>query len=142
MNIYKFCLLFFVKTDSCRTSLPDVCLYYSKKGGCRKRDDCSRLHICKYYIRGDCKHGERCQKSHDISDSQPEKVIQNSGVKIDSVEKFLDDLKQKMLSKSSASKVGRPPSNQGSIGKYLHQKRTKISHLLTTVCFLFSQNVV
>ncbi|KAJ1166178.1 hypothetical protein NDU88_006586 [Pleurodeles waltl] len=50
--------------------LPEVCHDY--KGGkndtpCPKGEECSRLHVCQYFARGQCRYF-RCNRSHDLLD--------------------------------------------------------------------------
>ncbi|XP_053114021.1 zinc finger CCCH-type antiviral protein 1-like isoform X4 [Hemicordylus capensis] len=46
--------------------LPDVCNFYNKgEGNCTQQDNCPRLHICRYFLKGQCRF-PRCKRSHSL----------------------------------------------------------------------------
>ncbi|XP_078077304.1 protein mono-ADP-ribosyltransferase PARP12-like [Mustelus asterias] len=55
--------------------LPEVCLHYNRGSGdpqfgsCTHKHTCNKLHICSYFISGNCKFGAGCRRSHDFHGS-------------------------------------------------------------------------
>ena len=53
-------------------SVPEVCLDYNKPSkGCKRGLRCIGIHICKYFVMGNCKKGDGCQLSHQSSLESP-----------------------------------------------------------------------
>ncbi|KAH0616995.1 hypothetical protein JD844_028540 [Phrynosoma platyrhinos] len=50
--------------------LPEICTYYNKgdgpHGSCNFKKICVKLHICQYYLQGECRFGSSCKRSHDV----------------------------------------------------------------------------
>jgi len=56
-------------------TIPDICKHYNNQGGCSKKDKCAFLHICKYYVDGECKF-PNCKRIHDVtSDPHNQEVL-------------------------------------------------------------------
>lgn len=51
----------------------ELCTDY-KKSKCSS-PECARLHVCSFYVRGDCSFGERCRYRHDFMDNHEEKLL-------------------------------------------------------------------
>ncbi|XP_058046638.1 zinc finger CCCH-type antiviral protein 1-like isoform X2 [Ahaetulla prasina] len=65
--------------------LPDVCGAYNKGGGsCTLKDNCSRLHICRYFLRGECRF-PHCKRSHNLLDSHPTSLLIAEGLDQDTI---------------------------------------------------------
>ena len=43
----------------------EPCKYYNS-GGCRDRDRCTYLHVCKYALQQNCRYGSKCKLNHNI----------------------------------------------------------------------------
>lgn len=57
------------------TSGPGPCKFYNK-GECKNGDKCEFLHVCEHYVKGDCKFGEKkCKRSHHFGTSHSRKVL-------------------------------------------------------------------
>ena len=61
-------------------SVPDICKFYNKGTSCTKGDNCPYLHVCEYFIDGDCKFGERCKRKHNFSDAHNKRVLEEYDV--------------------------------------------------------------
>ncbi|CAG0887068.1 unnamed protein product [Darwinula stevensoni] len=66
--------------------VPGICDYYNV-GECKYGSGCTKMHLCLNYILGTCNDG--CQLNHDILESHCERLLKNSGVKMDSSRKDL-----------------------------------------------------
>ncbi|XP_042325317.1 zinc finger CCCH-type antiviral protein 1-like [Sceloporus undulatus] len=58
--------------------LPEVCNAYNK-GGCNQQDNCTRLHICRYFLRGTCRFPQ-CKRSHCFMEPKALKLLLAEGV--------------------------------------------------------------
>ncbi|XP_078424306.1 protein mono-ADP-ribosyltransferase PARP12-like [Cetorhinus maximus] len=69
MNELRFLLL---QNDP--SLLPEVCPHYNRGSGdprfgsCMHKHTCNKLHICSYFISGNCKFGAECRRSHSFHD--------------------------------------------------------------------------
>eukprot|EP00076_Gallus_gallus_P024047 XP_015146091.1 zinc finger CCCH-type antiviral protein 1 isoform X2 [Gallus gallus] len=60
--------------------LPDACQFYNNRvNTCSQRDDCNKLHICRYFLHGGCKFFP-CKKSHNFLDSCALRLLKNGGI--------------------------------------------------------------
>ncbi|NXT35898.1 PAR12 polymerase, partial [Pelecanoides urinatrix] len=60
--------------------LPDVCpSYNSKDGTCSQQNNCNKLHICRHFIRGECRFFP-CKKSHNFLDTHALRVLETGGI--------------------------------------------------------------
>ncbi|NXS96270.1 PAR12 polymerase, partial [Jacana jacana] len=65
--------------------LPDACQYYNRKDeACIHENNCDKLHICRYFLRGECRFFP-CKKSHNLSDAHALALLQNAGIGQDTV---------------------------------------------------------
>ncbi|KAJ8373853.1 hypothetical protein SKAU_G00044330 [Synaphobranchus kaupii] len=66
------------------TLVPPACFSYNKGdgeyGNCPDQESCRRLHICDRYLRGTCRAGGECSRSHDFFEPHPLKTLQERGV--------------------------------------------------------------
>ncbi|XP_058537295.1 protein mono-ADP-ribosyltransferase PARP12 [Ochotona princeps] len=100
--------------------LPDICLHYNKGdgpyGSCSFQKQCIKLHICQYFLQGECKFGTQCKRSHDFSDSENleklEKLGMSSGLvrRLSSIYRNALDIKNK--GSASGKAQHRPPGPQ------------------------------
>ncbi|XP_016017381.2 zinc finger CCCH-type antiviral protein 1-like [Rousettus aegyptiacus] len=78
-----------LQNDPCL--LPEVCLLYNKGealyGYCSLKDKCSKLHVCKSFVRGECRL-PRCKRSHQLIHETSLKLLQDQGLNIPSVVNF------------------------------------------------------
>ena len=61
-------------------SVPAICKFYQNELGCRKKDwgpdgKCHFLHICQYFVIGECKFGFNCKRSHDLYSGQAVEIL-------------------------------------------------------------------
>ncbi|XP_071795003.1 protein mono-ADP-ribosyltransferase PARP12-like [Asterias amurensis] len=57
--------------------LPDICIHYNRRS-CKKGDTCPFLHVCRSFVRGECK--DECKFSHDLKNPNALKVWQKHEV--------------------------------------------------------------
>lgn len=82
-----------VKTSvfSVASFLSQVCLLYNKGealyGYCNLKDQCNKFHVCKSFVRGECKL-QRCKRSHQLIHATALKLLQDQGLNIPSVVNF------------------------------------------------------
>ncbi|KFP82621.1 Poly [ADP-ribose] polymerase 12, partial [Acanthisitta chloris] len=56
------------------------CQLYNKKGGiCTQQDNCNKLHVCRHFLRWECKF-LHCKRSHNLLDSHELKVLETGGI--------------------------------------------------------------
>ncbi|XP_037015165.2 zinc finger CCCH-type antiviral protein 1-like [Artibeus jamaicensis] len=71
--------------------LPEVCLCYNKGealyGYCNLKDKCNKFHVCKSFVRGECKL-QKCKRSHQLIHAASLKLLQDQGLNIPSVVNF------------------------------------------------------
>ncbi|NXL01208.1 PAR12 polymerase, partial [Mesembrinibis cayennensis] len=62
--------------------LPDVCQSYNNKGvTCSQRNYCDKLHICRHFLRGDCRFFP-CKISHNLLDTHALRVLETGGIDV------------------------------------------------------------
>ena len=54
----------------------EFCPEAGEKGGCDTRG-CTRLHLCPFFIKGSCKFGAKCNRSHTYHDQHTVRVLDN-----------------------------------------------------------------
>ncbi|XP_077000425.1 zinc finger CCCH-type antiviral protein 1-like isoform X2 [Tamandua tetradactyla] len=78
-----------LQNDPCL--LPEVCLLYNKGealyGYCNLKDKCSKFHVCKSFVKGECKL-QNCRRSHQLIHATALKLLQDQGLSIPSVVNF------------------------------------------------------
>ncbi|XP_060074076.1 zinc finger CCCH-type antiviral protein 1-like [Ylistrum balloti] len=81
-------------------TLPGICSFYNSNIGCQRSRKCSFLHLCKYFIRGNCRFGEeKCCFSHDVSEDQPRRILRRYGLNGTTIE----DLQRLMVAEYPSS---------------------------------------
>ncbi|XP_053912134.1 protein mono-ADP-ribosyltransferase PARP12 [Cuculus canorus] len=72
--------------------LPEVCLHYNKgdgpDGSCTYKKICTKLHVCQYFLRGQCRFGSSCKRSHDLLKSECYEKLERQGLSSDIIEKL------------------------------------------------------
>ncbi|XP_070560626.1 protein mono-ADP-ribosyltransferase PARP12-like [Ptychodera flava] len=85
-------------------TVPEICKFYNVESGCERNAKCSRLHVCKHYIMGDCKFHRGCKRSHNIFDPQPKAVLEKFGIDVKrSPKDVLKDLRDAASQKGGSS---------------------------------------
>ena len=56
-------------------TVPDVCKFYNNESGCSKGDNCPFLHVCMYFVDGDCKFGAGCKRDHNFNSKHNKTVL-------------------------------------------------------------------
>ncbi|XP_066218928.1 zinc finger CCCH-type antiviral protein 1-like isoform X3 [Saccopteryx leptura] len=78
-----------LQNDPCL--LPEVCLCYNKGealyGYCNLKDKCNKFHVCKSFVRGECRL-QKCKRSHQLIHAASLKLLQDQGLNIPSVVNF------------------------------------------------------
>jgi hypothetical protein len=73
LSVHSIKNLFRTTESRGRTTMPSICKFYNINVGCRAQEDgkpCPYLHICKFYVIGQCRFGKRCKRGHDVFDPQ------------------------------------------------------------------------
>ncbi|NXW56495.1 PAR12 polymerase, partial [Eurystomus gularis] len=72
--------------------LPEVCLHYNKGdgpyGSCTYKKICTKLHVCQYFLWGQCRFGSSCKRSHDFSKSECYEKLERQGISSNIIEKL------------------------------------------------------
>ncbi|XP_074907899.1 protein mono-ADP-ribosyltransferase PARP12-like isoform X1 [Buteo buteo] len=72
--------------------LPEVCLHYNKGdgpyGSCTYKKICTKLHVCQYFLRGQCRFGSSCKRSHDFLKSECYEKLERQGMSSNIIEKL------------------------------------------------------
>ncbi|KAM9292892.1 protein mono-ADP-ribosyltransferase PARP12 [Morus bassanus] len=72
--------------------LPEVCLHYNKgdgpHGSCTYKKICTKLHVCQYFLRGQCRFGSSCKRSHDLLKSECYEKLERQGMSSNIIEKL------------------------------------------------------
>lgn len=71
--------------------LDQVCLLYNKGealyGYCNLKDKCNKFHVCKSFVRGECRL-QKCKRSHQLIHATSLQLLQDQGLNIPSVVNF------------------------------------------------------
>ncbi|XP_043374979.1 protein mono-ADP-ribosyltransferase PARP12-like isoform X2 [Dermochelys coriacea] len=64
--------------------LPEVCMHYNKGdglyGSCTFKKICTKLHMCQYYLQGECRFGNSCKRSHNILNLECYEKLERRGM--------------------------------------------------------------
>ncbi|KAK8391491.1 hypothetical protein O3P69_017218 [Scylla paramamosain] len=106
-------LLLIIKKVCRGNAPPKVCGYYSTKVGCRKKDNCKFLHICKDFVMNDGKcPTKNCPFNHQLTNKQCKAVLIQHGMSTnESIRDIL--LKVKQCHERSAGCHSSPAPKRG-----------------------------
>ncbi|XP_030874279.1 protein mono-ADP-ribosyltransferase PARP12-like [Leptonychotes weddellii] len=96
--------------------LPEICLHYNKGdgpyGSCSFQKQCIKLHICQYFLQGECKFGTSCKRSHDISNAENLEKLEKLGMSSDLVSRLPSIYRNAhdIKNKNSTPSRGHPPT--------------------------------
>ncbi|XP_037370268.1 protein mono-ADP-ribosyltransferase PARP12 [Talpa occidentalis] len=117
LSYSELCQLLF-QNDPCL--LPEICQHYNKGdgpyGSCSFQKQCIKLHMCQYFLQGECKFGTGCKRSHDFSNSENLGKLEKLGMNLDLVSRLpsiyrnAHDIKNKDSAPSKGPLV--PPAPQ------------------------------
>lgn len=99
--------------------LPEICLHYNKGGdgrygSCKFQKQCIKLHICQYFLQGECKFGSGCKRSHDFSSFENREKLEKLGMSSDLVSRLPSIYRNAHDIKNKSSTSGRgDPSAPG-----------------------------
>ncbi|XP_069168087.1 protein mono-ADP-ribosyltransferase PARP12 isoform X2 [Procambarus clarkii] len=82
LNLIDQRKLYNVIQKVCKASFtPEICNFYNTKKGCTKNEGCSRLHLCKDYLKtvGNCSF-PKCSFSHDLSTAHCKRLFKRYGI--------------------------------------------------------------
>ncbi|XP_071583865.1 protein mono-ADP-ribosyltransferase PARP12-like [Heliangelus exortis] len=72
--------------------LPEVCLYYNKGdgpyGSCTYKKICTKLHVCQYFLQGQCRFGSSCKRSHNLLNLECHEKLEKLGMSLNIIEKL------------------------------------------------------
>ncbi|CAM4447629.1 protein mono-ADP-ribosyltransferase PARP12-like isoform X1 [Caretta caretta] len=97
--------------------LPDVCQFYNKgrgpHGTCSQQDNCNKLHVCRHFLRGECRFS-KCNRSHRILDGNVLRLLIAEGLNIITVKNIqvICDHKHTEFSKEVGQWKMPPPHNR------------------------------
>ncbi|XP_062594333.1 uncharacterized protein LOC134255803 [Saccostrea cucullata] len=75
---------------------PQVCTFYNTAGGCSKKDSCPFLHLCSYFVKGSCKFGNKCTRSHALRSKRNNEIFREHGIDLRcNQEEILDILSER-----------------------------------------------
>lgn len=65
--------------------VPAICKFYQNEMGCRKKDwgpegKCLFLHVCKYFVAGECNFGDKCKRSHNLYSGQVAELLREYNI--------------------------------------------------------------
>ncbi|NXN97128.1 PAR12 polymerase, partial [Rhinopomastus cyanomelas] len=90
--------------------LPEVCLHYNKgdgqHGSCTFQKICTKLHVCQYFLQGQCRFGSSCKRSHDLLRSECYEKLEKQGMSSDVIKK-LPSIYRNLFDIQSGSRAGR-----------------------------------
>ncbi|XP_054582466.1 zinc finger CCCH-type antiviral protein 1-like isoform X1 [Eptesicus fuscus] len=106
-----------LQNDPCL--LPEVCLCYNKGealyGYCILKDKCNKFHVCKSFVRGECRL-QKCKRSHQLIHAASLKLLEDQGLNVSSVVNFqiISTYRHEKLHKMLENKDNSAPSAEHS----------------------------
>ncbi|XP_041832996.1 protein mono-ADP-ribosyltransferase PARP12b isoform X2 [Melanotaenia boesemani] len=78
--------LFLLLLQNDPTLLPEVCLHYNKgsgpHGNCTFQENCTKVHLCRHFVQGDCMFGNKCKRQH-VVDEGSRRMLEERGLSRD-----------------------------------------------------------
>ncbi|KAM5255444.1 protein mono-ADP-ribosyltransferase PARP12 [Ctenodactylus gundi] len=100
--------------------LPEVCLHYNKGdghfGSCSFQKQCIKLHICQYFLQGECKFGTACKRCHNFSNSENLEKMERLGMSSDLVNRLPSVYRNAYDIKNKDAAPTKVPSSAGLLG--------------------------
>ncbi|XP_025946704.1 zinc finger CCCH-type antiviral protein 1-like isoform X2 [Apteryx rowi] len=103
--------------------LPDVCQFYNQgKGTCAQQSNCNKLHICRHFLRGECRFLQ-CKRSHNLLSAHELRVLETGGIDLKTASNFQTICDHKHVEFNKELKKGKNPSSSAP-GQRQHQQLT------------------
>lgn len=82
----------------------EFCLEAGEKGGCVTRK-CTRLHLCPFFIKGNCKFGVTCNRSHNYGDEHTVRVLNHFRLGLLCSSSLLQEVLEKIVDESELQRT-------------------------------------
>ena len=82
----------------------EFCLEAGEKGGCVTRK-CTRLHLCPFFIKGNCKFGVTCNRSHNYGDEHTVRVLNHFRLGFLCSSSLLQDVLERIVDESELQRT-------------------------------------
>uniref|UniRef100_A0A8C5U869 PAR12 polymerase n=1 Tax=Malurus cyaneus samueli TaxID=2593467 RepID=A0A8C5U869_9PASS len=108
--------------------LPDTCQFYNKRGDdCMQRNNCNKLHVCQYFLKGKCKFPQ-CKISHNLLDSCALRVLETGGIDGKTASNFqiICDYKHMEFNRNQKSGYGKLQETEFAV-LFIHSSHTGLS---------------
>lgn len=103
----KYLKLIFQMNRSVAT-LPMICKFYNMIRGCKQvgGKSCPGMHLCEHHVKGQCKFGAGCKRSHNVLDVQPKTILLQYGFDVNRFSsEVLQELREQLFKDDPLVKV-------------------------------------